>query len=100
MRRAVFATCLLLLTARHYGGAQGESTFEVASIKREPSSQVPAGITPIGPVESVGRRLNESWDAKPTLFTAIRERLGLRRQTAVGPVEVIVIESVERPTED
>jgi uncharacterized protein (TIGR03435 family) len=49
MRRAVLATCLLLLTARHYGGAQGESAFEVASIKREPSSQVPVGIRPIGP---------------------------------------------------
>jgi uncharacterized protein (TIGR03435 family) len=39
-------------------------------------------------------------DAKPSLFTAIREQLGLRLQSAVGPVEVIVIEGVERPTED
>lgn len=39
-------------------------------------------------------------DARPTLFTAIREQLGLRLQSAVGPVDVIVIEAVERPTED
>jgi uncharacterized protein (TIGR03435 family) len=49
MRRAVFATCLLLLTARHYGGAQGESAFEVASIKKVVSADVPVGIRPIGP---------------------------------------------------
>jgi uncharacterized protein (TIGR03435 family) len=39
-------------------------------------------------------------DAKPTLFTAIREQLGLKLQPAVGPVGVIVIEGVERPTQD
>jgi uncharacterized protein (TIGR03435 family) len=38
-------------------------------------------------------------DSKSTLFTAIREQLGLRLQPATGPVEVIVIEGVERPTE-
>jgi uncharacterized protein (TIGR03435 family) len=39
-------------------------------------------------------------DAKPTLFTAIRDQLGLSLQPVVGPVEVIVIEGAERPTED
>ena len=34
----------------------------------------------------------------PTLFTAIQEQLGLRLEAARGPAEVLVIESVARPT--
>ena len=34
----------------------------------------------------------------PSLFTAIQEQLGLRLQSAKGPVENLVIESVERPS--
>jgi uncharacterized protein (TIGR03435 family) len=33
----------------------------------------------------------------PTIFTAIQEQLGLRLESTKGPVEVLVIDSVERP---
>ena len=39
-------------------------------------------------------------DPVPSLFTAVQEQLGLRLESAKGPVDVVVIESVQRPTEN
>ena len=36
----------------------------------------------------------------PTIYTAIQEQLGLKLESAKAPVEVTVIDSIERPTED
>lgn len=36
----------------------------------------------------------------PTIFTAVQEQLGLRLRASTGPVEMIVIDAVERPTAD
>jgi uncharacterized protein (TIGR03435 family) len=42
----------------------------------------------------------EAPDAGPTAFTALEEQLGLKLISAKGPVEVIVIDRIERPSEN
>jgi uncharacterized protein (TIGR03435 family) len=41
-----------------------------------------------------------SEDAGPSIFTALREQLGLELKSGKGPVTVLVIDSVERPSEN
>jgi uncharacterized protein (TIGR03435 family) len=36
----------------------------------------------------------------PTIFTALEEQLGLKLESAKGPVQILVIDHIEKPTED
>jgi uncharacterized protein (TIGR03435 family) len=54
-----------------------------------PQGPPPAGATP-PPIDPDG----------PSLFTAIQEQLGLKLQDQRGPVEIVVIDSIEQPTEN
>jgi len=44
--------------------------------------------------------LTQAAEQNATVFTAIRERLGLKLQPVKGPVDIIVVDSAERPSTD
>jgi uncharacterized protein (TIGR03435 family) len=39
-------------------------------------------------------------ESRPDLFTAIQEQIGLKLEAAKAPVEVLVIDKVEKPSEN
>jgi uncharacterized protein (TIGR03435 family) len=43
---------------------------------------------------------NGAADAPPDIFTAIQEQLGLKLQSSRGPVKILVIDHVEKPTDN
>jgi uncharacterized protein (TIGR03435 family) len=47
-----------------------------------------------------GAPASDAADAPPDLFTAIEEQLGLKLQPAKGPVQTLVVDHVEQPTEN
>jgi bla regulator protein blaR1 len=53
---------------------------------------------PVGPKDGDAPPSVES--SGPTIFTALQEQLGLKLESTKGPVEVLVIGRVEKPTEN
>lgn len=70
-------------------GLQGGYYIKLQYAREPPASSDPGMdvAPPIGP-------------AGPSLFTALQEQLGLKLVSAKGPVDVLVIDHVERPSEN
>jgi uncharacterized protein (TIGR03435 family) len=70
-------------------GLAGNWDFELTFAPERPLGALPPGVEP-PPVDPNA----------PTLFTAVQEQLGLKLDSTKGPVDVLVIDSVEQPTPD
>jgi len=71
-------------------GLTGEFDFD---LQYAPARELPTAPAP-------GPTLAASPDEGPSLFTALQEQLGLKLESTRGPVEYLVIERVEKPTDD
>ena len=69
-----------------------------ASVHAQPGKTTPAfevaSIRPHDP-KSPGATMSQQG---PSIFTAMREQLGLKMESAKGPLDTLVIDSVTRPT--
>ena len=74
-------------------GLKGEYDFTLKWTPDEGPGQPCAAVRP----EMPRRRPDASG---PTIFTALQEQLGLKLETQKGPVDTIVIDHVERPSEN
>ena len=72
-------------------GLKGEYDIVLEWTPDESQTSIPMGERqPEPPTNTIG----------PSLFTALEEQLGLKLESEKGPVDVIVIDSVERPSEN
>jgi uncharacterized protein (TIGR03435 family) len=72
-------------------GLTGSYQFEIEFTPEQMPNVPPGGLPPgVEPPPSDG----------PSLFTALQEQLGLKLESSRAPVDVVVIERIEQPTED
>jgi bla regulator protein blaR1 len=75
-------------------GLKGEFDLKVQwtpdQALQSPPGPPPPGVPPLPPVDPNG----------PSIFTAFQEQLGLKLESQKGPVDVIVIDHVEKPSEN
>jgi uncharacterized protein (TIGR03435 family) len=68
----------------------GKYDISVDYTPEQSQFEAPPGVTPAPPIDSNGA----------SLFTALQEQLGLKLESQKGPVDILVIDHVERPSEN
>jgi uncharacterized protein (TIGR03435 family) len=75
-------------------GLKGSFTYTLDWAKYLQPPQVPPGVDPPPPMAFDPSSL------EPAVATALEEQLGLKLESGKGPVETLVIDHIERPTEN
>jgi bla regulator protein blaR1 len=88
-----YAVARSVLDKTHLNG-RFDFTLEWAPLAGEDGGPTTAGLPPDA------NEPRHSASDSASIFTAIREQLGLRLKAARGPVDVLVIDHVEKPTPD
>jgi uncharacterized protein (TIGR03435 family) len=78
-------------------GLKGEFDF---TIEYEVDATAPGGDSSADLTNPIGKMLAGPGIGGPALFTAIQEQLGLKLESTKAPVEVLVIDRLERPSEN
>jgi len=98
------AAATLAVTTAAAGGVA--TTAQVAHVTGKPRAPItqqaeqsqPAA--PGAPADAAGAQPPPVDPDAPNIYTAVQEQLGLKLENAKGPVDVIVIDRIERPTLD
>lgn len=64
-------------------------------VKYTPDASMPGGARPEG-----GAAASDSLDAPPNIYLAFQQQLGLKLESAKAPVDVVVIDHVEKPSDN
>ena len=78
-------------------GLKGNYDFTLQWTPVQPRAAMPTG--PEGAKPAIDNEPPPE-SSGPSIFTAIQEQLGLKLESTTGPVEVLVIDHVERPSEN
>jgi len=69
--------------------------FELSFLPEDPTTALGPDGPPLNAPQS-----SAAAEPLPSIFTVLQKQLGLRLESTKGPVEVLVIESVQKPTEN
>jgi uncharacterized protein (TIGR03435 family) len=87
--------------ASYLSGADGRLVVDETGLTKHYDFTLESALGPDDPRQQLkGLKLNLPPENRPSLVEALREQLGLKLESARGPVPIMIIDSVERPSEN